>query len=435
MNMWAIDNIKKIHIYLLVILLVSGACASKKTYEQTELEDKKTSEEYEPPPIDLEDKEMAGGEESADVDEIPDEYSHTETRPSQPSTTTPAPGPPERTERPGTTERPNGGRESIGREDDTERPGRTENGMLDNKNKLADSSAVHKDVEGSLAHHIPKEMTMGEISHVELVLSRAKSTQRAIAKLNPQIQDDATTATVEKLSYYMKAELIDYNAVGEDRFFEINLTGGPNHKIQYIDLEDTTSTAKWDWAVKPVKTGTHPLQIKVSMNLDGKIGPTNEPVFQTVVVYSDTVLVTSNRSLSAIPAVNTDTQKSGTSWNTPLAVVGALLVLGFPIFFIYRKRKRKKIFDVQENDDHADPEEIMMLIRNGEVEKAVGELLDLSKINGNEEIKNSIILQQTRWSHLEDDMNKGIISREDQQLERNKIHVALLHILDEMAEQ
>lgn len=423
------------HIYTILILLFLAACAGNKEVSdpidnvESNVEPEKNQSNH-TEDAKLKEKPEIGGEQETEGEhiELPetigiDTEGETELIPILPEQTPELP--PARLPE---TQAPDRGNAS--RRESTESPSPTQSPETPS---TIDSSFMRKRVEGSLAHYIPPEMKTGEISHVELTLSSAISPEVALAKLNPQIQSMATTAPLEKLSYYMKAELIDYNAVGTERFFDIYLTGGVENEIQYLDLEDTTFIAKWDWAVKPLKAGKHPLQIKVSMNLDGKMSPTHQPVFQTLEVYSATVMVTSTNTIPITPT-GSNTSVSNTSWKLSLVALGAIILLGTPLFFIFRKKRRKQIFNVQENDDHADPEEIMMLIRNGEVEKAVGELLDLAKIRNNDEMKNSIILQQTRWSHLEDDVNNGIISRADQQMERNKIHMALLHILDEMAE-
>jgi len=427
--------IRLLHIYICLILLLFAACAGNKEVSdpvddgKDHVEpDKKQSKETEESR--LKEKPETGREQEAQEEhiELP-ETGGIDAETSEESTSilpeqTPELPPARLPETLGPD------RGNASRRESTENPSQPQSSET---TAVLDSSFMRKHVEGSLAHYIPPEMKTGEISHVELTLSSAISPEITLAKLNPQVRNIATTAPLDKLSYYMKAELIDYNAVGTERFFDIYLTGGVENEIQYLDLEDTTFVAKWDWAVKPLKTGKHPVQIKVSMNLDGRMSPTNQPVFQTLEVYSATVVVTSTNKVSVLPT-RSNTSSSDYSWKLPLVALGAIILLGTPLFFIYRKKKRKQVFNVQENDDHADPEEIMMLIRNGEIEKAVGELLDLAKINQSEELKNDIILQQTRWSHLEADINNGIISREDQRMERNKIHIALLHILGEMAD-
>jgi len=299
----------------------------------------------------------------------------------------------------------------------------------------ADTNRVRTQVKGSLTRYVPDSMSLKKISHVQLVLSSATSRLITLAKLNPHIRDAAVSDTLPKLTQYISAELIDYNAVGDERFFDISLTGGQQNSIQYLDLEDTTHTAKWDWAVRPLKAGEHTLQLKVSLNLDGKQSPTGQPVFTPIALYGDTVIVMSPAKPIAVPTDPVPITSMRSFWTMPLIALGMISLLGIPLFFIYRKKRNKQLLSVQENDNHADPEEITLLIRNGEIEKAVGELLDLAKLCQSEDVKNDIIVQQTRWSHLEDDIRQGIISREAQQMERNKIHLALLHILDELAEK
>lgn len=166
---------------------------------------------------------------------------------------------------------------------------------------------------GLITYSIPDTIKWGEFATVELRITKGKHTTDFVLKGNNVVIDSIRVAST------MKVELIDI----ENAFEKIDLASA----IQAV--EDGDEYTSWKWSIKPIKPGTHQLNIVIQIITDGV--PKNIPV----VTYR--VFVQSQPIVEKI----TDGIKSEIDWTKIVSVIitGGLFPL---IIFLWKRRKKKK---------------------------------------------------------------------------------------------
>ncbi len=166
---------------------------------------------------------------------------------------------------------------------------------------------------GLITYSIPDTIKWGEFATVELRITKGKHTTDFVLKGNNVVIDSIRVAST------MKVELIDI----ENAFEKIDLASA----IQAV--EDGDEYTSWKWSIKPVKPGTHQLNIVIQIITDGV--PKNIPV----VTYK--VFVQSQPIVEKI----TDGIKSEIDWTKIVSIIitGGLFPL---IIFLWKRRKKKK---------------------------------------------------------------------------------------------
>lgn len=328
---------------------------------------------------------------------------------------------------------------------------------------IADTSTKHHSASGSgdpgplapsssntfqaeIAYVLPDTMEVGKTERIRLVVAIDPEVARQLASR----QEGDLTSSEIGIGRYMKAQLSDYNAFGdEEGAFAIELWKGT--EIQVIDPNDGNAAIIWEWKVRPKMSGEQILGVKVSIILFDDRLP-NGRGYQSLDTYEQPVLIV------ATPGSEPVTQQGSTgiqgepnnkvkaSKNTMIFKIAGgiilLFMLGFITFYLTRRRATKVIEKQKEKDlpvvvagdGKADQEEIKTLIKAGKFEAAAGELKDLAILR-NYPDRSSIIALQARIQHWESDVHNNVITDASARQERSRITLALLHTLEEVLEE
>lgn len=297
---------------------------------------------------------------------------------------------------------------------------------------------------GEIAYVLPDTMEVGKTERIRLVVAIDPAVARQLANRK---EEDLTSSEIG-IGRYMKAQLADYNAFGdEEGAFAIELWKGA--EIQIIDPNDDNAAIIWEWKVRPKVSGEQILGVKVSIILFDDRLP-NGRGYQSLDTYEQPVLIVANPS-SQTPTqqgsagIQGDPVKDKVVSNNIFKIAGGILLLfllGFITYFLTRKRATKAIEKQKERDlptvvagdGKADPEEIKTLIKAGKFEAAAGELKDLAILR-NYPNRSEIIALQARIQHWQSDVYNNVIDGESARQERSRITLALLHVLEKIIEE
>lgn len=301
---------------------------------------------------------------------------------------------------------------------------------------------------GEIAYVLPDTMEVGKTERVRLVVAIDPEVARQLAN---RTEGDLTSGEIG-IGRYMKAELTDYNAFGdEEGSFTISLWKGD--AIQIIDPEDPDAAIIWEWRVRPKVSGEQILGVKVSIILFDDRLP-NGRGYQSLDTYEQPVLIMTNPASGSEPVTaqaNSEIQGSpgkrieASKNSLMFKIIGGivlLFLLGFITYMLSKRRatrviakeKERALPLVEAGDGKADPEEIKTLIKAGKFEAAAGELKDLVILR-NYSDRSAIIALQARIQHWENDVHNNVIDGESARQERSRITLALLHTLEEIMEE
>lgn len=299
---------------------------------------------------------------------------------------------------------------------------------------------------GEIAYVLPDTMEVGQTERIRLVVAIDPAVARQLAS---RTEGDLTSSEIG-IGRYMKAQLSDYNAFGdEEGAFEIELWEGS--EIQIIDPNDGDASIIWEWKVRPKVSGEQILGVKVSIILFDDRLPDGRG-YQSLDTYEQPVLIVTTPGSEPVPQQGSTgiqgepNKKTNTSNNTLIfKIAGAILLLfllGFITYYLTRRRATKAIEKQKERDvptvvagdGKADPEEIKTLIKAGKFEAAAGELKDLAILREYPN-RSTIIALQARIQHWESDVHNNVIDGASARQERSRITLALLHTLEEIIEE
>lgn len=299
---------------------------------------------------------------------------------------------------------------------------------------------------GEIAYVLPDTMRVGKTERIRLVVAIDPEVAKQLASRK---EGDLTSNEIG-IGRYMKAQLSDYNAFGdEEGAFAIELWKGA--EIQIIDPNDGDAAIIWEWKVRPKVSGEQILGVKVSIILFDDRLPDGRG-YQSLDTYEQPVLIVTTPGSEEAPQQGSTgiqgepgSKKNTSTTSLIFKIAGGILLLfllGFITYYLTRRRatkaierqKEREIPTVVAGDGKADPEEIKALIKAGKFEAAAGELKDLAMLN---EYPNSsqIIALQARIQHWESDVHNNVIDGEAARQERSRITLALLHTLEEIMEE
>lgn len=299
---------------------------------------------------------------------------------------------------------------------------------------------------GEIAYVFPDTMEVGKTERIRLVVA----IDPEVAKQLANRKDGDLTSSEIGIGRYLKAQLSDYNAFGdEEGAFAIERWKG--EEIQIIDPNDGEAAIIWEWRVRPKVSGEQILGVKVSIILFDDRLPDGRG-YQSLDTYEQPVLIVSTAGSSTIPQQGSTgiqgepTNKGDTAKNSQLFKIAGgvllLFLLGFITYYVTRRKATRAIEKQKEEDlpivvagdGKADPEEIKTLIKAGKFEAAAGELKDLALLR-NYPNRSEIIALQARIQHWERDVHNNVIDGESARQERSRITLALLHSLEEIMEE
>ncbi len=234
-------------------------------------------------------------------------------------------------------------------------------------------------------------------------------------KKNPERVKAFIASGVGKI---MTSQLIDV-----DDAFEIDPLFTQNQR--FVDL-DTGTPQRWEWYIKPIKTGKHILTYALERIevVEGK-----ERVITSIPVVENEVIViveNNDTALGNTPTSQDEIKNKTGAWILPVTILGVAL-LGMLLFFLFRKNKAEKEISINLPSD-----EIRNLIAQSKTEKAL-KLLSNSVKELSRQKQNEITLLQSRWAAIESEINKGIIDSATADLKRNQIHDRILELLDDFS--
>ena len=273
--------------------------------------------------------------------------------------------------------------------------------------------STQEELLGRLVYHIEDTMTIGQTYRVRLEISSDTSTH-FIEKLIENVEEfsehpEDLNSEIIQVGKTMRAKLEESSPEGENNFY-IHLFGESNERE--VNLYSDKSTI-WEWDVKPLKEGRHPLYftIEIITIKEGVEKPEVLPVYDSEI----TIL-----SRSIFQAYKIQFISAGII----LALISVILIM------VFRKKK-----EAVENRDltkliKTKPlEGATALIENDQVKEAL-DLLDRFLKNKDEELSQEIILLKSRLSNVNNQQNKAIISKEAASTELNNIKLATLDIIE-----
>ncbi len=272
---------------------------------------------------------------------------------------------------------------------------------------------ISSHLQGRLAYDVPDSMHVGKVSRVELAVSSGKLDATVLAAIeNPENPQFATIRIGNK----MKAELLDYDGTSVNPNFHIERLGG--FEEQTVQTTDSMPTL-WEWNVVPLKPGEHSLQVKVSVITFNETTKQNDYM---------TLIPSFTREVRVIAVAVPKKRPSRIAFFVVLG--GAILLSVVLLVLLLRpRRSQAKINRLALAGD------VPALIELGELDAAIEEMKKKAASSGKRELEKEILGLDARLSQLQREVNKGIISKPDEIMERNKITVALIHLFEELAEQ
>jgi hypothetical protein len=187
---------------------------------------------------------------------------------------------------------------------------------------------------------------------------------------------------------------------------------------RFVDFV-TTEPQRWEWYVTPRLEGKHLLTYALE-RIDIRDG--KEFTSSIASVLEKDVLVVVKEGEAEIPIVE---ESKSFAW---IWLLVGMSVLGGGIFLFSRQRQQQQ----QQATVRVPARDIRNAIIQGKPEKAL-DLLSAAGVALSSNWQREITLLQGRWSSLESDLNKGTISNQEAQIERNRIKDRILDIVDELS--
>lgn len=274
-----------------------------------------------------------------------------------------------------------------------------------------DEEELTKRITARVLESIPDTMYLEERERLSILILSDTTQQffNDFLQNDPALRDNAEqveTFLLSGVGNIMVSRLIDV-----DSAFSIQPLFARNQR--FIDFV-TKEPQRWEWYVTPKKAGKHLLTYALE-----RIDVREDKEFSTSITS-----VLEKEILVVVKGGKTEPETAGFPW---LWVVLGAIVLAMLVFFLFKRQKEKEAQKIR-----LPSENIRTLIAKGQTEKAL-DLLSASTITLSQERRREILMLESRWSSLESEINRGIISNEEAQIERNRIKDRILDVIDELS--